>query len=209
MRMGLPLTPISLLHPITPEDEVFAMKVKDEYNLPYDELCWLIRDIRDTMNDDYLAVKKDSRFRDTYNELFASDVEIKGITINTNKEDIFIKADSSLFDYFLTQIQKIQSELENKIDDQNHYLPAWSKINALLKTDRYISGTSLGPFQKNVVIGMFLFHFKFYKGEQLLTQIEFKTKQDNGELLGYDSYKHYLAEKAERCLKKFSFDPNI
>jgi hypothetical protein len=114
-----------------------------------------------------------------------------------------------LFDYFLTQIQKIQSELENKIDDQNHYLPAWSKINALLKTDRYISGTSLGPFQKNVVIGMFLFHFKFYKGEQLLTQIEFKTKQDNGELLGYDSYKHYLAEKAERCLKKFSFDPNI
>ena len=139
MRDNLHMTPIDLLPPITPEDSEFANKVKDEYNnLPYDELCWLIRDIRDTLNDDHSALKKDSRFRDTYNKLFASDVEIKGVTINTNKEDLFIKADSSLFDYFLTQIKKIHNELENKIDDKDHYLPAWSKIDALLKTDCYI-----------------------------------------------------------------------
>jgi hypothetical protein len=209
MKAGMPLTPISLLHPITSEDEDFAMKVYDEYSLPYDELCWLIRDIRDTLNDGFSAFKKDSRFRDTYNELFASDVEIKGITINTNKEDIFIKTDSSLFDYFLNQIQKIHSEIEKKIDDQDHYLPAWSKINALLKTDFYISDTSLGPFQKNVVIGMFLFHFRLDRGKPLLSQLEFKSKQEKGEFLGYDSYKHYLAEAAERRLEKFSFDPNI
>lgn len=209
MKAGMPLTPISLLHPITSEDENFAMKVKDEYNLPYDELCWLIRDVRDTLNDDWSAVKKDSMFRDTYNKLFASDVEIKGITINTNKENIFISSDTSLFDYFLIQIKKIHSKIENAIDDQDHYLPAWSKIRALLKTDCYISGTSLGPFQKNVVIGMFLFHFRLDKGKPLLSQLEFKSKQEKGELLGYDSYKHYLAEKAQRCFEKFSFDPNI
>lgn len=210
MRDNLHLTPIDLLPPITPEDSEFANKVSIEYNLPFDELCWLIRDIRDTLNDDNAAVKNDSRFRDTYNKLFASDVEIKGVTINTNKEDVFISSDTSWFNYFLAQLKRINGELENSINSQDHYLNGWSKLSALLKTDQYISGTPLGPDQKKVVIGMFIFHFKLKKGRRLFTEVEFKQKHDySGELNGYVSYKDYLIQAAERGLEKFwFFDPN-
>lgn len=209
MKEDLHLTPISLLSAITPEDCEFALQVKNEYNLPEDELNWLIRDIRDTLKDQFSELKEDSRLRDTYDKLFASDVEIKGITINTNKEDIYISSNVSLFDYFLTQINKIHVQFDNTISSQDDYLSRWSKQSAFLKTMIYLSGTSLGPFQRKVVIGMVLVHFRLYKGKPLLTESEFKTKQVEGELLGYDSYKHYLVEIVENRLKKYSADLNI
>ena len=210
----LHLTPVSSLPPITPEDHNFALRIKKEYNkkkynLSFNELCWLIRDVRDTLQEGFSELKEDSRLRDTYEKLFASDVEIKGISINTNKGDIKISSTESLFNYFLIQIKKIHSEFDKTLNSEDDFLNRMGKQSAFLKTVVYCDETSLGPFQKKVVIGMFLVHFRLYKGKPLLTEPGFKTKQSEGELLGYPSYKHYLVEIVENRLKKYSSDLSI
>ncbi len=196
----LHLTDINLLSEITPEDEIFVSKISDEYNISIDELRWLIRDLRDEIQDNITEVREPyGDFYKRYSEkLFAPDVEIQGISIKTNKGAIEIKASDPFFYYFANRIQNLKFAFDKHENNSNKKLNKLAKSLPFNKIIIYFFDTLNIPYQRNIAIGMFLAHFDF----GIKTEPDWnKMKKSPG-----DDYKHYLSATVSSRLKKYYKD---
>jgi hypothetical protein len=202
MRDNLHLTPIDLLTPITPEDSEFANKVSIEYNLPFDEICWLIRDVRDTLKDGFSEFKENSRLKDTFDKLFARDVEIKGICINTNKGTIDIKTSDSIYEvYFRKQVQKIRRDFKDTLNLESDFLTSISKHSAFAKILIYFMGAHLIDYKRNNAI--FDFIIKLSLGNPVMTEEEWVKDPTSDK-----DYKHYKNKIIRSRIKGYLKDLN-
>jgi hypothetical protein len=194
------LSDIETLPEISQADCRFAETVCHEYSrIPFDDLCWLIRDLRHGIQKyqaDYKAgmLSMNSNFWD---KLCSNGIEYKSISITSNKGTIEIPASHIVFEYyFAPQLKKMKllqrDILETQAKGQKFNLVAmpFNKIWQFLNT------TELGPVQKRVVTGMLLVYFNLHRGKSLMTETEF-----NGNPTSADTYKRYLSDTVKDWLK--------
>jgi hypothetical protein len=194
------LREINTLPEISLNDSSFAEKVFNEYDkLPFDDLCWLIRDIRygiQRYKADYEAgmLSMNSNF---WEKLCANGLEFKSISITSNKGTIELTAGHPIFEhYFYPQFKKIKllqrDILESQSKGQKFYMVNLPFNNIW----RFLNTTQLGEFQKRVITGMFLVYFNLYKDKPLMTE-----KEWNKDPTYAATYKHYLSDTVKGWLK--------
>jgi hypothetical protein len=193
------LSDINSLPEISQNDARFAEKVCNEYNkLPYDDVCWLIRDLRhgvEKYQADYKAgmLSMNSNF---WGKLCTNGIEFKSISINSNMGTIELLANHIIFEhYFYPQLKKIkllQRDVAESFSKGQKYSMVDLPFN---KIWQFLSTTKLGPSQRKVVAGMFLVYFNLYKGKPLMTEIEFNA---NSTYPG--TYKRYLSDRVKDWL---------
>ncbi len=194
------LKDINSLATIIPDDDDFASEMNMKYDVPIDDLRWLIRDIRDGIQKnqyDFNAgmLSRDKHFWDM---LCSPGIEFKKISITSNMGVIDIEASHPFWEvYFYPQILKIESLRSKILDSQTKDIKFYQIDIPLNKIWKFFNRTSLGEFQKRVAIGMFLVHFKLYKGKPYLTESEWN---DQTEAQDYD---HYLSDIVKARLKGF------
>jgi hypothetical protein len=191
MKKNLHLTPVSSLPPITPEDHNFALMVKKEYNLPFNELCWLIRDVRDTLQEGFSELKES--VNDDYEKKY-----YKGLrTVN-------LKSDDPLFNTFNNHLKKIKIAIRIEKDSAEKFINKIKYESAFLKIVIYFHQTDLIKISKHVVVGMFLTHFKLYKGKPYKTKAEWKDKPTQD-----DNWENYLFGRVKTRIKKYSSEISL
>ena len=199
----LHLTDIKLLPEITEEDKELLIELSHKYRyLPFDELCWLIRDIRNELNDGLSEFREDSRLKATYEIL--SESEIKEIVIKTNKGAINVKISDPVFDqYFKSPIKRIKRDFRESLNSENEFLKSLIGRAAFAKILIYFKGISKNDNQMFISIGMFLVHFKLHVGEPYKTKDQFKDCPQT------ISYERHLREIARKRVEKYSKDLSI
>jgi len=201
----LHLTPIRYLPVITPQDQEFAEQVANDFNLPIEEIEWLVRYVRHEILDDFSEYMKDSRLKETYQKLFSPDTEITGISINTNKGDLKIEVKSALYDlYFKTLMHRIKLNFKETLSSELEYLHALNERALFGMIIMYFNGTSLNDFNKNIVIGKFLIYFNLFEEKPIKTEIEWNDDPTDDQ-----DYKHYLRSIVSSRRRKYSINPNI
>lgn len=184
--------------PIIAEDYDFALKIKKEYDVPFNELCLLIREIRWSIHDDLSEIKDRSEI--VYNMLlkrvFDSDARILKIDIATNKGSVTITKSDIFFNFFSFVFKSAQYKLHKLLNSENSRNRLYENYFLLYSIFTYFNGTSLNKFQQRVSIGMFLVHFKL--GKPVMTEKKF-----NANPTGHKDYKHYLNDIVKSRLKKY------
>ena len=183
MTEDLHLTPLSILPPITPEDNEFALLVKNECNLPFDELCWLIRDIRDNIQD--LELKE---IFDEYKEKYYEKLEV----VNLNPDD-------PLFNTFNKHLKKIKIAIRSKRELDDKFINKIKIDSVFFKLLFYLRQTSLIKIKKHVVFGLFIIHFKLYKKKPYKNKKEWTDKPTAD-----DNWENYIYGIVKNRLKKYS-----
>lgn len=194
------LREINSLPEITQEDYYFAVLRKRDYDkLPFDDLCWLIRDLR------FIIQKYETDFKagtssmsqNFWDKLCANGIIFKSISITSDKGTIDLTANHPLFEhYFYPQLKKIKllhhEILESQSKEWKYYLIDLPFHNIW----KFLNTTNLGEFQKRVITGMFLVHFKLNRIKPIMTEPEWEDNPDYA-----DSYKHYLSDRVKTWLK--------
>lgn len=188
---------IDTLPEITQEDEIFAGKISQDYNAPIEGLSRLIREVRFYLSEwaDDCISKAD------YQKIFGADVEIRGISITTNKGTIETKSPDIFFFWCYLAIRGIRSKVENDINSANRSERSTEEVFLLELIMLYFSKTSLPKLQQRAAIGLFLVYFKI--GNPPLTEQEFKAEKNKGKFLNTQDYKRYLSDNIKSRLKKF------
>lgn len=189
------LSDISSLPEISLDDSHFGETVCNEYNkIPFDDLCWLIRDIRDSVQKyktDFEAgmSSMDANF---WEKLCGKGIEFESISITSNKGTIELPASHIIFKHFFyprfKKIKLLQRDfLESQSKGQKFYMVdlPFNKIWQFLSTTKLEER----PFQKRVVTGMFLVYFNLNKGKPLMTEIEWNRNPTYAK-----NYKRYLSD---------------
>jgi len=195
------LREINSLPEITQEDYIFATMLQTEYvKLPFDDLCWLIRDLRDGIQKyqtdfDAGMLSMDANF---WSKLCANGIEFKSISITSNIGTIELSASHPIFEhYFYPQFEKIRS-LHRKISEsQSKGLKYYLVDLPFNKICRFLNTTQLGEFQIRVITGMFLVYFKLSKTKPLMTVSELA---DSPKYPG--NYKRYLSDTVKDWIKR-------
>lgn len=184
--------------PITQEDYDFTMQVEKEFDVPFDQLLWFIREIRYDIQDDLAEIKDDSEiaYQIMLERLFDSDVKIKEINITTNKGIVKITKSDLFFEYVCNAIQKMQLKLERLLNSESPIFKSMEKDILFHSIISHFAETSLNEFQQRVVIGMFIVHFKL--GKPVKTEKEWNEKETESQ-----DYPHYLSDIVKSRLKKF------
>ena len=202
MKKDLRLTVLPSPGPsVTPEDHEFALMVQKEYkvhDLPFDELCWLILNVRYTLKDRFLVLEEYSNeeFQKYSDKLFANDAEIKEINITTNKGIVNFNPSDDLFSYFKSPIDKIKWNIKREKNIDIEHIKRMSMEIAFQEIAFYFFHTNLTPDQKYSAIGMFMAYLKIYKGEPI------KTKEEHNRSDSV-SWKNYLSGRVRPLLKKY------
>lgn len=194
----LQLTPENLLPTITPEDQEFAEKIVKEFDLPMDEISFLIIDVRNDIKNrsEHIVVKP--AFKNIEDKLLMSpEVRINELEVVTSDGTIKITESDPLFHYLNAHILKKREKLRKTI------LAETKRINSLkirneypyYKIMKYFLETSLIPFQRRIAEGLFLIHFGLYGNKPILSEVEFKTIET--EFGAYD-WKHYITDIMKR-----------
>jgi len=200
------LIPEKYLPPITEKDREFSTKIQGEYNLPEDEISWLIRDVRDTIQNGFQKLKEDSRLKETYQNLFSKDTEIKEISIKTTKNTIKIKPTDSIYDNYLKKpLSKMQRDFRMTLDSENDYLTSWAEYSAFTKIMIYLSGTGMNDNKSNIALFDFIQYFKI--GGPVNNEEDWKVLKTKGKTK-YQDYKHYKASTVRSRKLKFQKDYN-
>lgn len=184
--------------PIIGEDNDFALKIKKEYDVPFDELCLLIREIRWSIHDDLSEIKDRSEivYDMLLKRVFDSDARILKIDIVTNKGSVSITKSDIFLNLFSFIINRAKYKLQTLLNSENSKNRLFENYFLLHSIFTYFNGTSLNKFQQRVSIGMFLVHFKL--GKPVMTEEEF-----NANPTGHTDYKHYLNDIVKSRLKKY------
>ena len=195
----LQLTPEELFPQITPEDREFALKIIAKFNVPIDEICWLIKEIRYEIPNITYEFDDDIKLKSDFQKLFASDTEIEEISITTNKGIIAFKYPDRLFNYFSYAIYRLKMGIEREIKGSDAFYRSVLRDELYNMIMFYFTGTSLGKFQMGVAIGMFLVHFKIYKSKPIMSEQEFEANRK----IEAQDYNHYLYDIVKIPLRKF------
>jgi len=173
------------------QDIDFAKEIEKEYDIPAVKSFGIIGDLRDFIN--HLP---EFRKYDALPELFAPDIEIKKINFDTNKGPVEINSNKSVFKFFVNSLQIAKKEIErewNKTWDGDEIF-----YDYFIKAASYYSPYKpKGNFQRYVILGMFIVHFKLYKSKELRSKEEWKQNPTSD-----ISYRHYLRNIARTRLKK-------
>jgi hypothetical protein len=192
------LKDIDSLSPITDDDNDFATDVNKEFGVSIDDLRWLIRDIRQGLlkcQEDFnegMALL-DQHFWDIF---CGSETELKKVSITSTLGTIDIEKSHPFWEvYFYPQILKIKSLHSKILADQKSDFKFWLIDLPLNKIWKFFDRTSLNDFQKRVAIGMFLVHFKLWKGKPYLKKSEWNDQMEA------QDYKHYLSDIVKTRLR--------
>ena len=195
------LREINSLPEITQEDYIFATMLQTEYvKLPFDNLCWLIRDLRDGIQKyqtdfDAGMLSMDANF---WNKLCANGIEFKSISITSNIGTIELSASHPIFEhYFYPQFKKIRLLHREISESQSKVLKYYLVDLPFNKICRFLKTTQLGEFQIRVVTGMFLVYLKLQKTKPVMTEIEWDNEPTYA-----DNYKRYLSETVKDWIKR-------
>jgi|SRR5450759_1149375 len=143
-----------------------------------------------------------STFRKCNEYLFPTDAVIESITLKSNKGVVCISSNDPIYYRLLAPVLEMKQSFQTRLVIQNKVLGS-TLIEATLKDiiAFLTSSTTLNKFQKNVVVGMILVHFKLYKGKPLLQKEEFDNKDRDTQ-----DYKHYLNDIVKSRVKKYFKD---
>lgn len=149
---------------MTDNDLNFAKSVFNEYQkIPFEPLCQLVREIRHDLRkypEDFNAgmLSMDLNFWD---KLCSDDIEFTAVTIESNKGEIRIPADSIIFqEYFLRQLERLKS-LHTKINEtEAKGFNYFYEYIIFMKVWRFIFPiTDLHIQQKQIATGKILQYF--------------------------------------------------
>ena len=201
--MKVQLTDKNLSPAITDEDQEFAVRISKEYKkIPLNEIRRLTSEVRNYIQNGipgFTEVDLVSPYKEYVEMLFPSDAEIINLSITTDKGTVKIKNTDSFFKYFTTPIQRMRAKFYK---EQNYLMKILESQVPFDSIRSYMETTPLGAFQKRVVIGMFICHFKI--GKHVMTEQEFKTDQEHGENpIETQSYKRYLSDIVKSRLNFF------
>jgi hypothetical protein len=191
------LTALQSMPEISENDLNFVKSLQSEYSkIPFEPLCWLVRDLRYTLNqhsENFNAgmLSMDENF---WSKICSDDMNFKALTFESNNGQISITADSIIFQfYFLPIVEKLRKVRKNINDAQAKEMETSLNYVIFMKTWRFFYGTGLGPQQKRISTGMILQHFKLFG----LT-----AQQDWQPVGSYITYKEYLNDRVKQMLKK-------
>lgn len=174
------LSEINSLPSITQDDLHFAETVYKEYNkIPFDDLCWLVRDLRYTIEKYKTAAG-------------TNDIKFESISINSNKGTINVPADVFFKSKQCKEIRLLSREIS---DSRNKELEFYLSLT-LNKIWRFLKVTQLGESQKRVVAGMILVYFKLPEKKPIPTKTEWDENQISG------TYKRFLNDTVKSLVKK-------
>ena len=190
--------------PLNDNDREFANKIEMAYQVPYNELCQLIKELREEIDWDLNAPRYLSEFQfDEFSEkLLASDVQIKEICITTNRGVVRLRKHDLFFDRFLSACQKVIFKISRRFNLIHPYKepshPKFENEFGFFSIVMFFRKSALKKFQQYVAIGSFLAYFKLSE-KPIRTEEEFN---DDPNLTG--DYKHYLYNIVKSRLKKYS-----
>lgn len=190
----LHLTPEHLLPAITPDDQLFADMIIEEYDLPPDEITWLIRDVKDSIQDNFSKEMEDSRLNETYQKLFSPGTEIKGISIVTNKGTVDIKPYDSVFDlHFRRPLQRMRLNFKETLNSEIDFLTSLSRKSSFAKIIFYFEGTQLNKMRTNNAIFDFILYFKI--GDSVKTEDEWNANPTSDQTFKHYKHKTVMSRK--------------
>jgi len=163
MRRYLPFTKIKYLPPILPEDHEFAHNIADKYKLPENELYWMVRDIRNNL--------QNTEFYEYLNEDYDKKYYRKLKTQN-------LKTDDPLFVTFNKSMDRIKSAIEKQKDKDFKFVDKKIlKQSVFLKLMIYFRQSDLNIYNKHIAIGMFLVYFKLwpFENKPYKTELEYNA----------------------------------
>ena len=194
---------------ITSEDHAFVLKVAEKYmKLGTDELLKLINIIRGDL--EYAAGVKNSlkplRQKDIseFEEKLSPGTKIQNIVINTNKGPLTMYNYDEILKNFVITAKRVFQKYKTYSKSDFKLLHHLEIQRPFLSIERFTSNTTLGPFQKRVVIGMFLVYFRLWIDKPIMTETEYFKNPTSA-----ISYLHYLSDIAEAYQKKYSGDFSI
>lgn len=191
---------------LTEQDQEFAERISDEFNLPLDEVSWFVELIRGYV-DDFLSSEQEvlPYFKtDKEKILNSSDFKMTELIIDSNYGQIKIAKSDPMFTYLENYLIRTREKLEQKISTINKQINTRKTKSSppIIHILRFFNSQSMVSFQKYVAIGRFLVHFKLFSNKPLMTESEFiKNPTDAAQ-----DYKHYLSDYVRSLIKRISPD---
>jgi hypothetical protein len=201
--MELIFTQEDLHDPITSEDEAFASKLSKEYKLSFEDISMLLREFRYSVQDglpEYLFDDlENGGIKKRYEQILINRL-LKSITIETENGSLIINSSDPFFKYFSLPIQRAIKKIERLVNSEKEKMKSVLMNFVFLDVYMYLRrNNSLSKFKIYVILGLFLVHFKVYKGKALLTEKEYKPEDYEAQ-----DYEHYLYDRVKSRLKNFS-----
>jgi len=203
MTKKIYLTDKRFLPEITEADNAFALDVKKIYrDISFNELVWLIREVRSTLEDNEFQENILEHYNNVYTDLLAPDIEIKAFHVVTNKKTVRVHPDIWLFPYFIDSVEKIKTGFEKRNKADLDYFISVPGRSAFMKVNYYIFidpvflfKNSLSNWKKRILLGLFIVHFN------LLNKTWKDKKAWQNKPTNNLSYNHYLADMVKSLLK--------
>ena len=185
------------LNQISGEDNKFALRIKDEFDLPWSDLLTKIYETRTFLHEvsPNTGIITYNRYKGLI-DLIATGEEIQEIIIKTNQESVSIKKSDELFSYFIRPINRIKWNLLKKVKDgaDEFNLIMWKLVFWDLMI--FFRQTTLTKNDRMIAIGMFLSHFKIYRGVPIQSEEEWKQTASSAR-----SWKNYLVDRVKSLSK--------
>lgn len=185
MKKKLHLTDPKFLPEITEADNAFAKDViKKVGEISFDALVWLIRDIRSTLEDSEFYEYLDENYEKKYFQKFQ------------------LKENDPLFHIINKQLKKIRTEIKEQKSRDKKYIEKRILLQSVFfKLIAYFSQTNLNQYDKHVVIGMFLVHFKLWPYTK---PYQNESEFNNNPSTAAETWAEYLFNITKTRLKKYS-----
>lgn len=185
------------------EDNEFAEGLAQEFGLPLDDLKEFIGDIHDAIQNGYPIIKLGYydgvpiTFVEPYHRLFEYDLDIRKISIETNKGIIEFYKTDTYFALFIAPLKKIRRSVRQALSkfkkmDERHERSCI--LEAILKY--FHCKDSLNKTTVLYATGLFMLHFKLFGYKPIL------KKEDFTDDYGAWDYKHYLVDIVKRRLAR-------
>ncbi len=195
MKRYLPFSELRYLRPILPQDHEFAVRVAHKYNIPENELCWAVRDIRDNLEDTELYEELDTSFNKKYHKKLAA--------INLDKND-------PLFKTFNKHFKKISIDIKTQKDKDKKFINGILNQSVFFKLVLYFrqfNETDLNKYNKHIAVGMFLVHFKLWPrdNQPYHTESEYKAAPKTTA----ETWEEYLYNIVKSRLRPYSSEVSL
>jgi hypothetical protein len=206
---------IDIVPPLSKEDKEFALRLENETHLPIEALYFVVGQFRLSIENQVneaaqlnLSIHLDrfypeigKSYKKYIKSLLAPNLEIESITVKTNKGTIKLNPSDHLFKSLYISIQRFRKKLDNVINSKRSAFKSGLLDSLLLYLILFFRlNAKLSKFQMRVVIGMFIVHFKVFKGKLIMTEDEFNISSLDLEV---QDYKHYLSERVKSRMKKY------
>jgi hypothetical protein len=180
---------------LSEQDKAFALEVHNEYNqMPLDDIYTLVQKVRHIVTDNLSHLQQGLDFEKEFRPLTNPKTKVIAITIQTNSGAINIEASNYLFKFFKSAIQKAVKRFNEVEINWKSHLSRWAIQYPLDIVSIFLKNTKLGSFQRRVVKGMFIVHFKLYRGKPYQTEKEWEADPKRTG----DNYKTYLSDKVKQ-----------